>query len=55
MTESIYCEHERTRDACEECAHEAATKAGRPVPDRLYQAADDKDEATGGAKRHRRE
>lgn len=33
MTGSTYCEHDRTRVACEDCAYNAAKAAGRPVLD----------------------
>lgn len=33
----MYCEHDRTADACEECLYAAAKDAGRPVPPALYQ------------------
>jgi hypothetical protein len=36
MADSMYCTHDRTADACEECAYDAAKKAGHPVPDKLY-------------------
>ena len=32
----MYCEHNRTADACEECAYAAAKEQGRPVPDSVY-------------------
>lgn len=36
MADSMYCEHDRTAEACEECAYGAAKSAGHPVPDKLY-------------------
>lgn len=45
MADSMYCEHDRMADACEECAYAAAKDAGRPVPDRLYQPVPVSDEA----------
>lgn len=30
MSDQMYCEHDRTEDACEECAYEKAKAAGDP-------------------------
>ena len=45
MADDMYCEHNRTADACEECAYAAAKAAGHPVPARLYSEVTPADEA----------